>query len=162
MRASILPMFASPTEAQADPEGESLRVVGKGRSKALPPREGPRSAPIELLQSVWSGCFTTNVLEPSVLSVRKLHRGYLLCGDAGRRPVKHWLRLPWNFGEAVDPTFGIFASKTAGSDCPINVLNVGVQAAQLALAFGTTLAERGHGSRLYDFKKIKLSDGAGL
>jgi hypothetical protein len=72
------------------------------------------------------------------------------------------LRLPWNFGEAVDPTFGIFASKTAGSDCPINVLNVGVQAAQLALAFGTTLAERGHGSRLYDFKKIKLSDGAGL
>ena len=92
----------------------------------------------------------------------KLHRGYLLCGDAGRRPVKHWLRLPWNFGQPVDPTFGIFASKTAGSDCPINVLYVGVHAAQLALAFGTTLAERGHGSRLYDFKKIKLSDGAGL
>ena len=72
------------------------------------------------------------------------------------------MRLPWNFGEAVDPTFGIFASKTAGSDCPINVLYVSVHAAQLALAFGTTLAERGHGSRLYDFKKIKLSDGAGL
>ena len=69
--------------------------------------------------------------------------------------------MPWNFGEAVDLTFGIFASKTAGSDCPINVLYVGVHAAQLAL-FGTTLAERGHGSRLYDFKKIKLSDGAGL
>ena len=92
----------------------------------------------------------------------KLHRGYLLYGDAGRRPVKHWLRLPWNFGEAVDPTFDIFASKTAGSDCPINALYVGVQAAQLALAFRTILAEGGHGSRLYDFKKIKLSDGAGL
>jgi hypothetical protein len=39
---------------------------------------------------------------------------------------------------------------------------VGVQATQLALAFGATLAKRSHGSRLYDFKKIKLGDGAGL
>jgi hypothetical protein len=70
--------------------------------------------------------------------------------------------VPWNFGEAVDPSFGIFASKTPGSDRSINVLDIGIQAAQLALAFGTTLAKCGHRSRLYDFKKIKLGDGAGL
>ena len=62
----------------------------------------------------------------------------------------------------MDPAFGIFASKTAGSDCSINVLDVGVEAAQLALAFGTALAKRSHGSRPYDFKKIKLGDGAGV
>jgi hypothetical protein len=37
-------------------------------------------------------------------------------------------------------TFVIFASKTAGSDCPIDVLDVGVQTAELALAFGAALA----------------------
>jgi len=71
------------------------------------------------------------------------------------------LRLPWNFGEAVDLP-GIFASEATRGDRPVNVLYIGVQATQFALAFGSSLAERGHRPRFYDFKKIKLGGGAGL
>jgi hypothetical protein len=61
---------STPTEAHADPEGKSSRVVGNGRSKGVLLRVDPRSAPTELFQSVWSGCLTTMVLEPSSFSVR--------------------------------------------------------------------------------------------
>src|SRR5262249_15476178 len=64
-------------------------------------------------------------------------------------------------GEAVDLP-GIFASEATRGDRPVNVLYIGVQATQFALAFGSSLAERGHRPRFYDFKKIKLGGGAGL
>src|SRR5262245_37277890 len=43
----------------------------------------------------------------------------LFWGDAWRHPVVHRLRLPWNFDEAVDPTFGIFASETGPAIAPL-------------------------------------------
>ena len=53
-------------------------------------------------------------------------------------------------------TVSAYRSEATRTDCVINVSDVRVEAAKIALAFSTAFAQCGHRAGLYHFEKIEL------
>src|SRR5262245_25935714 len=66
--------------------------------------------------------------------------------------------MSWNFGEAVK---GLrrFLSQTPGRNCLIGVLDIGIEASEIAVTFRAVLAQRCDGACLHQFKKVEARGG---